>query len=189
MPKIKLLFDLRKPCSDKTLAARNANVLREAKDIPRGTDFVQQLEMFRTERANCLEGEVKLYIPGKIVHLVQVDTKDDDNDHGKYVPYWASRHDFKLVISNRMTADHSMLDLVEILNNIRLDEDDNKSFGRSSIIASTLINSMNIGKGDDSEDNGGTDVRLFMCCSNPKERFQYSYPLVVLLLWFCHLGP
>ena len=82
-----------------------------------------------------------------------------------------------------------MLDLVEILNNIRLDEDDNKSFGRSSIIASTLINSMNIGKGDDSEDNGGTDVRLFMCCSNPKERFQYSYPLVVLLLWFCHLGP
>ena len=113
-------------------------------------------------------------------HLVQVDTKDDDNVHGKYVPYWASRHDFKLVISHRMTADHSMLDLVEILNNIRLDEDDNKSFGRSSIIASTLINSMNIRKGDDSaENNSGTDARLFMCCSNPDGKIPICISFVV----------
>lgn len=78
-----------------------------------------------------------------------------------------------------MTADHSMLDLVEILNNIRLDKDDNRSLSRSSIIASTFFNSMNSGKADGSEDNGGTDARLFMCCSNPDGKLPICISLVL----------
>ena len=63
---------------------------------------------------------MKLYIPGKIIHLVDVSSAEDES---KYIPYWASRYDFnQVVISGTMLADHSMIPLPDIIKNIDLND-------------------------------------------------------------------
>ena len=91
-----LFFHLRTPYSDRFAAARNAQVLRAQGDIPLDTEFSQQLEKLRAERAdkNTKKSMKPLFIPGKIIHLV--DTSGVENK-GTYVPYWASRDEFNQI--------------------------------------------------------------------------------------------
>ena len=61
---------------------------------------------------------IKLYIPGRIIHLVDT-TGPTDDETGIYVPYWASKYEFnQVILSSRMLPDHSMPPLVEILNSL-----------------------------------------------------------------------
>lgn len=63
---------------------------------------------------------MKLYIPGKIIHLVDVSSTEDES---KYIPYWASRYDFnQVVLSGTLLSDHSMIPLPDIIKNIDLDD-------------------------------------------------------------------
>lgn len=132
--------------------------MRDIEDLP-DTEFHRQLQIFRAERAekNLLPDSniTNLYIPGKIVHLV--DTKGDGS---AYIPYWADRYnDFnQVIISKRMKSDHSMMDLVDILRGLRMHGHVGKS------ISTTFYNSMNIAEVEVDKD---ADIRLFMCCSNP----------------------
>jgi hypothetical protein len=60
---------------------------------------------------------VKLYIPGRIIHLV-----DTTGDETKYIAYWASRYEFnQVVISNTLLSDHSMIPLPDILRDLDLE--------------------------------------------------------------------
>jgi len=115
------LQDVRTPCPESHLAARNARILCPKRQIDRDTEFHKRVQAFRSERAaKNLTGEVsvKLYIPGRIIHLV--DTKGDET---KYVPYWDSRYEFnQVILSKRMLADHDILSLPDLLRNINLDE-------------------------------------------------------------------
>ena len=78
------------------------------------------MSSYRTERAaknQTGEVSVKLYIPGKIIHLV-----DTTGDETTYIPYWASRYEFnQVVISGTMLSDHSMIPLPGILQDLDLD--------------------------------------------------------------------
>ena len=169
----KLFFDVRNPCPDSAVALRNAKVLRAIEDISQDNEFYKQLKRFRAERAenNILSGstDTKLYIAGKIVHLV--DTKGDNSDYKAYVPYWASRHhDFnQVIISKRMTADHNILELVNILRDVRLND------GVGNSISTPFYGSVNIAEAEGDED---PDIRLFMCFSNPDGKF----PIVLSLI-------
>ena len=84
------------PYQDRFAAARNAQVLRAQGDIPLDTEFSQQLEKLRAERAdkNTKKSMKPLFIPGKIIHLV--DTSGTENKE-TYVPYWASRDEFNQI--------------------------------------------------------------------------------------------
>ena len=58
-----------------------------------------------------------MYIPGRIIHLVDI-----SGDETTYIPYWASRYEFnQVVLSATMLSDHSMLCLPDILNNLKLE--------------------------------------------------------------------
>ena len=151
---------MRNPCLDKVAADRNAKVLMDVADIPKETDFYKQLEMFRTERGDKSQ-HTNLFIPGKIVHLV--DTKGDNSDVGAYAAYYACRYnDFnQVVISKRMKSDHSMMELCEVLEHMNL-----TPLGKS--ITDSLCNSIQVS--EESGDEADTDIRLFMCCSNPNGR-------------------
>ena len=171
IPKIQAFFDVRKPCSDSTIAERNAKVLHKTEDIPQNTSFYNTLQTFRAERADkygkSATNYIKLFIPGKIIHLV--DSKGDNSDYSAYVPYYADRYeDFNLIVSKRMTSDHSMIKLVDILQEVRLDHHQPRqsSVISASIYASMLVSGETEYEGDNT--NGeNEDTRLFMWWSNP----------------------
>ncbi|KAL7535880.1 hypothetical protein ACHAXR_012207 [Thalassiosira sp. AJA248-18] len=176
VPKIELFFDVRNPCPDSALSARNANVLRAEEDVSQDSDFYEQLARFRAERnENPLTAlnSANLYIAGKIVHLV--DTKGDR----AYVAYWANRHDDfnQVIISKRMISDHSMMEMVDVLSNIHL------TGRRGNSSPMVFYSSMNITE-EDAEGDEDTDIRLFMCCSNPDGKF----PIALSLLAAVSLG-
>ena len=170
IPKIQAFFDVRKPCTDSTIAERNAKVLHKTEDIPQNTSFYNTLQTFRGERADkynkSATNYIKLYIPGKIIHLV--DSKGDNSPHS-YVPHYANRYeDFNLIVSKRMTSDHSMLELVDILQEVRLDHNQPRqsSVISASIYASMLVSGETEYEGDNTN-REDEDTRLFMWWSNP----------------------
>jgi hypothetical protein len=60
---------------------------------------------------------MKLYIPGRIIYLV--DTHGGGN---KYIAYWASRNEFQSIkLSSKMISDHKMHSLVKTLRSLDLD--------------------------------------------------------------------
>mmetsp|Transcript_37578 Transcript_37578/g.79239 ORF Transcript_37578/g.79239 Transcript_37578/m.79239 type:complete len:478 (+) Transcript_37578:57-1490(+) len=188
VPKIKVFFDIRKPCPDNTAAIRNAKVLSSMDDISHDNEFYEQLEAFRAERAenNQRSGssDNSLWIAGKILHLV--DIKGDNSDYKAYVPYWASRkRDLnQIIISKRMVTDHSMMELVDILRDIHAHLNENGGVGNS---ISAICNSINIGEIElgKIEQDEDSDVRLFMCFSNPDGKFPIflsSIALIALIL-------
>ena len=153
--------DVRASCPESHLAARNAKVLCPNGLVERDTEFYQKVQEFRNERdvKNQLSAVgVKLYIPGRIIHLV--DTKGDE---AKYVPYWASRYEFnQVILSSRMIADHAMPPLVDILRTLNLDD----------------IHEVNAWIDDKTEETEDEEVRLVIPCSNPQGRF----PLILLAM-------
>lgn len=168
VPKIELFFHLREPYSERFVAVRNAKVLRAHEDILTTTEFNEKLEMFRAERAEKNKkgvNSVQLFIPGKIVHLV------DTNGDGNYVSYWAGKRDFnQLEISKRMYADHDIHSLVGILQEgVRLGEENTVSlaFHNAPLIYD-----------DNDRDASKYDIRLFACCSNPYGKL----PIVLSLI-------
>jgi len=166
VPKIELFFHMRVPYSERFVAIRNAEVLRPQGDIPTDTEFNEQLELFRAEREdkNSKKRMRALFIPGKIVHLV--DTSGD----GNYIPYWARRGEFnQLEISKRMYSDHDIHSLVRILSDINLGEANTASFAFDNV---PLVNIV------EDEDVPEIDIRLFACCSNPYGKL----PIVLFLL-------
>jgi hypothetical protein len=121
VPKLHAFRDVRTPVVNSSqLIQRNAKVLCPRREIERDTPFYEQVRKFRTERAaknQTGEVSVKLYIPGRIVHLV-----DTTGDEKAYIPYWASRYEFnQVVISATMLSDHSMIPLPDILKDLDLD--------------------------------------------------------------------
>lgn len=77
--------DIRKPCIDKDLEARNRQILYPKHQIP-ASDFSEELESFHQHRKRVFTEinpiETRLDIPGRIIHLVR--------SSDKYVPHWAS---------------------------------------------------------------------------------------------------
>ena len=118
------------------------------------------MQAFRYERAvKNLTGvvSVKLYIPGRIIHLV--DTKGDET---KYVPYWGSRYEFnQVILSKRMLADHDILSLPDLLGKINLDE----------------CHEVNTWVIDNHEDEEDIQVSFIVPCSNP----QGKLPILILV--------
>jgi len=107
---------------------------------------------------------VQLFIPGKIVHLV------DTSGNGNYVPHWARKEEFnQLEISKRMYTDHDIHSLVAILRDIRL--------GGENTVSLAFHNAPLIYV---DEDDSEVDVRLFSCCSNP-------YGKLPIILWLLGL--
>ena len=179
---------MRESHKDKSVAERNAHVLREIGDVPTHTKFYQQLELLRKERATkCLglgpspSSPIALYIPGRIIHLSDINLKGDNS---KYVAYWASRYDFRLVISQRMKSDHSMLDLIEVLEDIQLEG--SNWHDKSSMISAVLNSSINTSEVDEGgKDNCDDEHGIFMCCSNPDgamPMFLVAITVVALIL-------
>lgn len=161
---------MRAPCPESHLASRNARVLCPKGEIDRDTEFYKKVQDFRNERAKKnLTGDVsvKLYIPGRIIHLV--DTKGDET---KYVPYWASRYEFnQVILSGRMLADHSMPPLVDILRTLNLDD----------------IHEVNTWHIDEkAEEEEYAEVRLVAPFSNPQGKLPLT--LVVLAIIATILG-
>lgn len=176
MPKVQLFFDLRVPCPERALTSRNANVLMPKEDVSVNTEFYQRLEKFRAERAEKKKKGIinqRLFIPGKILHVVEVREGDDSS----CIAYWASRSEFEsIVLSSRMASDHSLKNLSDILINMDL----GKTSGDQKASAASVDN-LTLSLLGESEDEGPdeTDVRLFMCCSNPYGRLPIVLALVV----------
>jgi hypothetical protein len=122
--------------------------------------------LIRTERAaknQTGEVSVKLYIPGKIIHLVNT-----TGNESSYIPYWASRYEFNQVILSRtMLSDHSMLCLPDILRAIDLEHLPNDD-------------ALHIRENNDKDEEDPTFLK-FMLCSSPNGRFPS-------LLAFCSLA-
>lgn len=155
---------MRTPCPESYLASRNAKILCPKNLIDRDTEFYRRVQVFRSERATKNKsGEVaiKLYIPGRIIHLV--DTKGDET---KYVPYWDSRYEFnQVILSKRMLADHDILSLPELLRKLNLDD----------------IHEINtwVVKSDEVE-HDEPEPSLIVPCSNP----QGKIPILLIVLIF-----
>lgn len=163
VPKIKLFYHLRTPYSERFVALRNSKVLRPKEQIPTDTRFWQQRIQFNNEREDKNSDKIQLFIPGKIVHLV------DTSGSGNYIPYWAERGEFaQLEISKRMLSDHGIHELPEILSDTRL--------GGANTVSLAFHNAPLIYTDD--EDVSEADVRLFSCCSNPYGKL----PIVLALL-------
>lgn len=158
VPKIEVFFDLRAPCPDRFVAQRNAKLLMPNEDVSSETEFYKRLAKFRAERnEKNMAGvnRVQLYLPGKIIHLV--DTKGDGKS-SSYAAYWAHRKEFnQLILSSRMYADHDIHSLVDIINDTRL-------VGDLHSVSLAFHNAPLIFVDDDEVPD--TDTRLFMCCSN-----------------------
>lgn len=127
----------------------------------------------RTERAaknQTGEVSVKLYIPGRIVHLV--DAKGDEKG---YIPYWASRYEFnQVVISATMLSDHSMIPLPDILHDLNLDN---------------VHEEDTLGIKDAQEDDVDPNFLKFMFCSYPNGlRVGLLVVLSFAALIFCFLS-
>ena len=160
VPKFKAFFDVRSPCPDSHLVSRNANMLCPKAQVDRDTEFSEKLRAFRNERAEKNRAMPKLYIAGKIIHLI-----DTTGDETKYVPYWASLYEFnQVVLSNKMLSDHSIPPLVQILKNLQLDE------------AHEVIAHHDMTVNEDEEEE---EVRVFICFSNPHGKVS------LVVLFFC----
>ncbi|KAL7463832.1 hypothetical protein ACHAXS_004182 [Conticribra weissflogii] len=150
--KIKVFQDVRVQCPDHDLQRRNARVLYPKGQASRDTPFYAQIREFRKERAEKnKQGEVsvKLYIPGKLIHVV--DTPGAETT--KYVPYWASRYDFnQVVLSKSMLSDHAIPALVGILKNIDLEENHELALFQTN---------------DKTEETKYRFIGDFVCCSYP----------------------
>lgn len=138
--------------NNENIAVYNEEVLKSKSKINQETDFHKQLDAFRAERQriNRLEANrVDLYIPGKIIHLVDV------NGNGKYLPYWGGRRLFdQIALSGRMVSDHDIHGLVDILKTT--------ANGWSEI----TFRHMSMKK-DEDEPPPIDDIEMFVCCSNP----------------------
>mmetsp|Transcript_29580 Transcript_29580/g.59412 ORF Transcript_29580/g.59412 Transcript_29580/m.59412 type:complete len:985 (+) Transcript_29580:263-3217(+) len=160
--KIKVFQDVRVPCADEDLQRRNAGVLYPKGQASRDTPFYSQIRKFRTERAEKnKQGEVsvKLYIPGKLIHVVDA----PGSETTKYVPYWANRYDFnQVVLSKSMLSDHAIPDLVSILKSIDLEEyHEHATFQTSDVTEETKYRF----------------IGEFICCSYPHGKV----PLILTL--------
>lgn len=126
--------------------------------VSRDTDFYKKLEQFRAERAEKNEvgvNRVQLFIPGRIIHLIDI---KGDNGAASFVPYYAQRREFnQVVISRRMLSDHDIHSMVDILTSTRL-------CGDSNTISLAYQNTPIIPMDDEKPE---AEVRLFICCSNP----------------------
>lgn len=169
VPKIVAFRDVRTPCPQSHLVTRNASMLCPKARIDRDTSFSKKLREFRDERALKNKDSCKLYIAGKIIHLV-----DTTGDETKYVPYWASRYEFNQVeLSKTMLSDHSIPPLVKILKNLNLDE-------KHEVIAY-----QNVMEEDDEED--AAEARVFVCFSNPHGKTALLVFAFAFAAWFCNL--
>mmetsp|Transcript_21209 Transcript_21209/g.42636 ORF Transcript_21209/g.42636 Transcript_21209/m.42636 type:complete len:977 (-) Transcript_21209:10-2940(-) len=168
VPKIKAFYDVRNPCPDSHLVSRNANMLCKKAQIDRDTSFAEKLRVLRNERADKNRESTKLYIAGKIIHLV-----DTTGDETKYVPYWASRYEFnQVVLSNKMLSDHSVPPLVQILKNLKLDETHEVLVQEHVIV-------------NDEEDE--EEVRVFICFSNPHGKISFIVLVFCFAAWITNI--
>ena len=82
--------DIRRPCKNKDLAARNGKLLFTRDQIPE-SDYFKELELFEQNRIRLFNEldpvESRLHIPGKIIHLVH-DMDRSGKYKNKYIPYW-----------------------------------------------------------------------------------------------------
>eukprot|EP00571_Detonula_confervacea_P013330 CAMPEP_0172302010 /NCGR_PEP_ID=MMETSP1058-20130122/3782_1 /TAXON_ID=83371 /ORGANISM="Detonula confervacea, Strain CCMP 353" /LENGTH=860 /DNA_ID=CAMNT_0013012335 /DNA_START=504 /DNA_END=3086 /DNA_ORIENTATION=- len=172
--KIKLFQDLRTPCPESSLARRNAAILRPKEFVNHDTAFYQSLQARRNERAekNRCSGP-RLYIPGRIIHLV-----DLYGDDSQYVPYWASKYEFnEIILSDRMASDHRAHVLIDILKDIRLDRMDDVIPPDRQLFQPIVIN----------ETIPETQARHFTCFSMPKRKCTWALAIwisVALILCF-----
>lgn len=168
VPKIRAFFDVRTPCPDSHLVARNAGMLCPKAQIDRDTLFSEKLRAFRNERAEKNREGIKLYIAGKIIHLV-----DTTGDETKYVPYWASPYEFnQVVLSKKMLSDHSIPPLVTILKNLNLDE------------THEVITYQNVMENDGEAEE---EVRVFVCFSNPHGKISLLVLVFALVAWITNI--
>ncbi len=168
--KIEAFLDIRTPCTRASIKHRNAKVLRHQADIPTDTVFFKQLQQFRLERSEA--DYEKLYIPGKIVHLL------DPGDGRPHIPYYASKHEFnRIAISKTMASDHSCVDLVGILQNVQLSGSEGKS-----MVSFRYNNSIVLQEEEDDD-----DVQLFMLCSNPYGRLPILLTLSAFVAVLCSI--
>jgi hypothetical protein len=171
VPKINAFYDVRTPCPQSHLVTRNARILCPKAKIDRDTSFSQKLRAFRNERAEKNRESLKLYIAGKIIHLV-----DTTGDETKYVPYWASRYEFnQVVLSSKMLSDHSIPPLVTILQNLNLDE-------KHEVIV--CQNMMEENKQEEFEEE---EVRVFVCFSNPHGKTSILVLIFVFVGWILNI--
>lgn len=169
VPKIKAFFDVRTPCPDSHLVARNSSMLCPKSQIDRDTSFSEKLRAFRNERAEKNREGITLYIAGKIIHLV-----DTTGDETKYVPYWASPYEFnQVVLSKKMLSDHSIPPLVQILKNLNLDE------------THEVITYQNVMDNDEEEEE--EEVRVFVCFSNPHGKLSLVVLAFALAAWITNI--
>jgi hypothetical protein len=118
VPKIKAISDVRAPCSDSHLKMRNDAIMCSKKEICRDTEFWQQVSSFRSERASKNAALTKLYVAGKIMHIV--DTKGDES---KYIAYWTSPNEFQNIkLSSNLVSDHMMPNVIKSLKSLDLDD-------------------------------------------------------------------
>ena len=137
--------------------------------IDRDTSFSKKLRAFRNERSTKNKAFEKLYIAGKIIHLV-----DTTGDQTKYVPYWASRYEFnQVVLSTTMLSDHSIPPLVTILKNLNLDE------------THEVIAYQNVIEDDEEEED--TEVRVFICFSHPHGKVSVFVFVFAFAAWVCNI--
>ncbi len=107
------------------IARENEKILHPSDSIPQDTDFAKQLEKFRIIQEKRKESrgknrDIKLFPPGKIVHLVKTGERSSFTDSlakcmtcctsnagYKYTPVWADNADFnEIVVSPTMGFDH-----------------------------------------------------------------------------------
>lgn len=136
------------------------------------------LDFYRLERfEKNLAGvnKFQLFIPGKIIHLV--DTKGN-NSSEDYVPYYAHRKDFnQVVISKRMLSDHDIHFLIDVFRDIRL-------VGPHSSNVSLISHDFNqMFLEDDEKEAIEPDTRLFFCCSNPNGKLPLVLASIATMAW------
>lgn len=166
---MELFKDTQNPVPDSSLEKRNAAVLRAKELINRDTEFYQKLQARRNERAekNRSSGNVSLYIPGRIIHLM-----DMNGDDQVYVPYWASKYEFnEIFLSDRMLSDHGAYALVDVLKDIALDQiseiTSNRQFFQSVVV------------GDKDEIIPETKARYCSCLTRTNSRISFALAILV----------
>ena len=169
VPKIKAFYDVRAPCPTTHLVSRNKSMLCPKAQIDRDTSFSEKLRVFRNERADKNRESAKLYIAGKIIHLV-----DTTGDETKYVPYWASPYEFnQVVLSTKMLSDHSVPPLVEILQNLKLDE------AHEVIVQENVV--------ENHEEEEENEARVFVCFSNPHGKISAAVLVFCFVAWIMNV--
>uniref|UniRef100_A0A7S2P2B1 sn-1-specific diacylglycerol lipase n=1 Tax=Skeletonema marinoi TaxID=267567 RepID=A0A7S2P2B1_9STRA len=175
VPKIQAFHDTRTPCTGASVKQRNSKILRHQTDIPTDTAFYQQLQKFRSERAEA--DYEKLYLPGKLVHLL------DPGDSRPHIPYYASKHEFNHVaISKTMISDHRCFKLVGFLQNAQL-----CGGKENSMVSFVCNNSIAIQEEEEEEEEDAESSRFFMWCSNPYGRFPILLTLGASIAVLCSI--